>query len=111
MPHEAKARETRKAPGKENPSERSYRSRSPGDDPVTQEKGEHTKTPGFKKTSEEREDSSLHLDAPGKAVTRPTVSVPLEQGSPTVSLEIQGKLKRFIIDTGSNYTSTWCVEA
>jgi hypothetical protein len=48
----------------------------------------------------ESDNSFLHLDAPGKAVTRPTVSVPLEQGSPTVSVEIEGKLKRLIV--GSN---------
>ena len=75
----------------------------PVTNPVTQEKGQQTKTPGLGETSKgESDDSSLHLDAPRKAVSRPTVSVPFEQGSPTVSLEIEGKLKRLIIDTGSN---------
>jgi len=39
---------------------------------------------------------------PWNAVERPTVSVLLEHGSPTVSLEIEGETKRLIVDTGSN---------
>jgi hypothetical protein len=69
---------------------------------VTQEKGQQRHQDSGKRVRGESDDSSLHLDAPRKAVSRPTVSVPLQQGSPTVSLEIGGKLKRLIIDTGSN---------
>ena len=70
--------------------------------PVTQETGHQRHQDSGKRVRGESGDSSLHLDAPRIAVSRPTSSVPFEQGFPTVSLEIEGKLKRLIIDTGSN---------
>jgi hypothetical protein len=50
----------------------------------------------------ESQDGSLHLNTHGNAVERPTVSVLLEHGSPTVSLEVEGEPKSLIVDTGSN---------
>jgi hypothetical protein len=69
---------------------------------VTSEKREQRHKESRKLVRGECEDSSLHLNTPEKAVTPLMVSVPLEQGSPTVSLEIEEKRKRLIIDTGSN---------
>jgi hypothetical protein len=57
--------------------------------------GQRDKESG-KRVRGESGDSSLHLDFPENAVIRPTVSVLLEQGSPTVSLEIEKELKRII---------------
>jgi hypothetical protein len=74
----------------------------PGTNPVTPDEREQRHKEAGKRVRGESDDSSLHLNAPEKAVTRLTVLVPLEQGSPTVSLEIEGKRKRLIIDTGSN---------
>jgi len=48
-----------------------------------------------------KEDSSFHLRSPGKAVTTPMVSILLECGSPSVLLNIKGKIRRLILDTGS----------
>jgi hypothetical protein len=48
------------------------------------------------------EGSSLHLYAPENAVNRPTVSVLLEQGTPTTMAEIDGVQRDLILDTGSN---------
>jgi len=56
----------------------------------------------WKRLRGESEGSSLHLDTHGNAVERPTVSVLLEHGFPTVSLEIEVEPKRLIVDTGSN---------
>ena len=56
-----------------------------------------------KRVRGESDDSFLYLDAPEKAVVRPTVTVLLEQGTPTVSLEIEGELRRLIIDTFLTY--------
>ena len=47
-------------------------------------------------------DRSLHDGTPRNAVDRPTVSLILEQGAPSVALEIVGRGRRLIIDTGSN---------
>ena len=47
-------------------------------------------------------DSSLHVGTPENAVNRPTVSLMLEQGAPSVALEIEGRARRLIVDTGSN---------
>jgi hypothetical protein len=52
--------------------------------PVTPEKRKKHKKSG-KQVIGESDDSSLYLNAHKKAVTLLTVSVPLEQGSPTVS--------------------------
>jgi len=48
------------------------------------------------------EGSSLHLYAPENAVNRPTASVLLEQGTPTITAEIEGVQQDLILDTGSN---------
>ena len=50
----------------------------------------------------ESDDSTLHLDNPRKAVEKAAVSVWIEQGSPTVSLEIEEELENLIVDNGSN---------
>ena len=55
-----------------------------------------------KRVRGETEDSSLHLYAPENAVKRPTVSILLERGAPSISVEIEGRVRRLIIDTGSN---------
>jgi hypothetical protein len=43
---------------------------------------------------------SLHLFPNENAVSRATVSILLEHGSPTISMGIDGEPKRLIIDTG-----------
>jgi len=48
------------------------------------------------------EGSSLNLYAPENAVNRPTASVLLEQGTPTITAEIKGVQRDLISDTGSN---------
>jgi len=48
------------------------------------------------------EGSSLHLYGPENAVNRPTASVLLEQGTPTITAEIEGVQRYLILDTGSN---------
>ena len=45
---------------------------------------------------------SLHLYAPENAVNKPTASVLLEQGTPTITAEIEGVQGDLILDTGSN---------
>ena len=49
----------------------------------------------------EKADSSFHLSGPDNAVKQFSVSVLLEQGAPTISVEI-GVSRRLILDTGSN---------
>jgi len=49
-----------------------------------------------------KEDSSLHLRSPGNAVTTPTVSILLECGTLSVLVNTEGKMRRLIVDTGSN---------
>jgi len=49
-----------------------------------------------------KEDSSFHLRSPDKAVTTPTVSILLECGTPSVLVNIEGSMIRFILDTGPN---------
>ena len=44
--------------------------------------------------------SSFHPGIPENAVVRSTVSLLLEQGAPAVSLEIEGRIRRMILDTG-----------
>lgn len=48
------------------------------------------------------EDSSFHLNAPDSAVVMCTVSILLEHGSPTISVEIEGMSRSLILDTGCN---------
>jgi len=48
------------------------------------------------------EGCSLHLYDPENAVNRPTASVLLEQGTPTIMAEIEGVQRDLILDTGSN---------
>jgi len=48
------------------------------------------------------EDSSFHLATPDNAVKMFSVSVQLELGPPTISVEIEGMVRRLILDTGSN---------
>jgi hypothetical protein len=49
-----------------------------------------------------KEDSSSRLKATVNAVIRPAVSVALEQGTTSISVQIEGELRVLIIDTGSN---------
>jgi hypothetical protein len=46
-----------------------------------------------------KEDSSFHLRSPDNAVTRPTVSILLEGGTPSV---LVGSMRRLILDTVPN---------
>jgi len=48
------------------------------------------------------EGSSLHLYAPENVVNRPTASVLLEQGTPTITAEVEGVQRDLILDTGSH---------
>ena len=50
-------------------------------------------------------DSSFHPGIPENAVIRPTLSLLLEQGAPAVSLEIEGRIRRLILDTGSKVSA------
>jgi hypothetical protein len=47
-------------------------------------------------------DSLLPFGVPEMAVGPSTVAVLLEHGAPSITLEIQGKLRRLIVDVGSN---------
>jgi len=49
-----------------------------------------------------KQDSSFHLRSPGNPVTTPTVSILLECGTPSILVNIEGKIRRLILDTGSN---------
>ena len=46
--------------------------------------------------------SSFHLNTPEDAAAVTQSSILLEQGTPTVSVEIEGLSRSLIIDTGSN---------
>jgi len=48
------------------------------------------------------EGSSLHLYSPENAVESPTAPIMMEQGTPTVTAEIEGVRRDLILDTGSN---------
>jgi hypothetical protein len=49
-----------------------------------------------------KDDSSSRLDASVNAVTKPTISVALEPGTPSISVRIEGVVRDLIVDTGSN---------
>jgi len=49
-----------------------------------------------------KEDSSFQLRSPDNAVTTPTVTILLECGTPSVLVNIEGSMRRLILDTGSN---------
>ena len=49
-----------------------------------------------------KEDSSFHLRSPSNTVTTPTASVLLECGTPSVLVNIEVKMRRLMLDTGSN---------
>jgi len=49
-----------------------------------------------------KEDSFFRLNAPENAVTKLTVPILLEQGTPTISAEIEGMTRSLILDTGCN---------
>jgi hypothetical protein len=48
-----------------------------------------------------KEDSYFHLHSPDNAVTTPTVSILLEGGTPFLLVDIEGNMRRLILDTGS----------
>ena len=50
----------------------------------------------------ESEGSSLHLYSPENAVESPTAQIVMEQGTPTVTAEIEAVRRDLILDTGSN---------
>ena len=50
----------------------------------------------------ESEGSSLHLYSPEDAAKSPTAPVVMEQGTPTVTVDIEGAQRDLILDTGSN---------
>ena len=47
------------------------------------------------------EDSSLHLNAPENDVSSHKVSISMEHGAPTISVEVEGMSRSLILDTGS----------
>ena len=47
------------------------------------------------------EDSSLHLNAPENDVSSHKVSISMEHGASTISVEIEGMSRSLILDTGS----------
>ena len=47
------------------------------------------------------EDSSLHLNAQENDVSSHKVSISMEHGAPTISVEIEGMSRSLILDTGS----------
>jgi len=55
-----------------------------------------------KRVRGENEGSSFHLDAPDNAAMKSLVSIVLQQGTPTVQVEIEGMPISLNIDTGSN---------
>jgi hypothetical protein len=82
-------------PGKRNPSGRSRRP-SPAKE-----------VPSFivgtrKQVGGERAGSSLHFNTPKNTVGLHVVSLMLERGMPSVPIEVEGKTRRLILDTGSN---------
>jgi hypothetical protein len=48
------------------------------------------------------EDNFFRLIALDNAVVKSSVAIQLEQGTPTILVEIEGMSRRFILDTGSN---------
>jgi hypothetical protein len=48
------------------------------------------------------EDSSVHRSAPEKTVDKTTVSVWLEHGTSSITVDVEGVTRRLILDTGSN---------
>ena len=92
------------SPGRRNPNGPSRRSRLPGekaslrDETGSQERNEKS----GKRIRVEKEDSSFHLGAPNDDVTKSPVSVTLEQGTPIISVEIEGTPRSLILDTGSS---------
>jgi len=58
-----------------------------------------------KRVRGENEGSSLHLDAPDNAARKLMVSVAMEQGTPTVRIEIEGMQRNLIVYTRSNVSS------
>ena len=50
----------------------------------------------------ESEGSSLHLYSPEDAAKSPTAPIVMEQGTPTVTVDIEGAQRDLILDTGSN---------
>jgi hypothetical protein len=50
----------------------------------------------------ESEGSSLHLYSPENAVKIPTAPIVMEQGTLTVTVDIEGAQRDLILDTGSN---------
>jgi len=55
-----------------------------------------------KRVGGEKGGSSFHLSTPDDAAATTPCSILLEQGTSTVSVEIEGMSRSLIIDTGSN---------
>jgi len=90
------------SPGKGNPRERTRRSQPP-DQPSQKTNRECRKKPGIRETSKRCDwrQLSLHLNTPENAVNNHKVSISMEHGAPTISIEIQGTSRSLISDTGS----------
>lgn len=58
-----------------------------------------------RETSGDNGDSSPHLRTHGNAVEKPNSPL-VEQGAPSISIEIIGRARRLIVDTGSNVSYT-----
>jgi len=68
----------------------------------TRQHGKHkANTKSGKRIRGESGSRSLHLGVPKNAVGKPTIAVVLEHGAPSITLEINGKYMRLIVDTGS----------
>jgi len=90
--------------GRRSAKGRSGRSHPPPrQTPLCREAGSERESDGSGKRVEgEKEGSSFHLSDLDDAGTTTLCSILLEQGTPTVSVEIEGMSRNLIIDTGSN---------
>jgi len=101
MSHKAETKKSKRTREK-TPSGRSRRSHSPGDKPALESKrGEarENRDQG-KRVRGVNKGSSLHLYSPENAVEIPSAFIVMEQGTPTVTAEIEGVRRDLIVDTG-----------
>jgi hypothetical protein len=90
-------------PGKKTPSGRSRSPSSSDEEPLfIIRTGRHQiRKQSGKRTRGENGDTSFHPGIPENAVIRPTLPLLLEQGTPSISLETEGRIRRLILDSGS----------
>ena len=101
-PTRLKRGQTQNSPGRKYPRGLSSRPRPSGDEPWYAKVQGGNEQAESGKTVRAEDDSSLHLHISGMADEKPAVSVRIKQGTPTVSLEIEEKLKHLIVYAGSN---------